>query len=285
MKKLIISFLMTVVVFTSSAQAYTALVDSNAIWSDFYASGYPPNYTSMVSTWIRFSGDTVINSKHYTRIFKSLDLQHLTWTEDGYIREDSIGRVYGIIGGSGTEELMYDFSLEVGDTFDSYSVTNVSFISINGSMRKQIHFFATPEIWIEGLGCTTGVLNFRPAFIVGGDYDLLCYYYNDSLVYNSQIYPQCYYSIYNGQQFLDAVRPEIFPNPVSSTLHIRFNKPVLNEMAMKVFDINGCLVYSANMQPHFSIYNKDMSSFSSGLYFLQLVSLDHISSHKIMIYR
>ena len=91
------------------------------------------------------------------------------------------------------EWLLYDFTLSVGDLFNSYGdgngllVESVDTVRVFGSPRKRLHLYNKwrngdgtdyidydlPAVWVEGMGSDRGLLNAYP--INPGDYEYLDY--------------------------------------------------------------------------------------------------------------
>ena len=126
------------------------------------------------------------------------------------IREDTLRRQVFLANSSFSEEiLLYDFSLETGDTVtrntyinygggiqNNFIVSHIDTVNIGGVLRKKIYIscsehliftsFASTEAWIEGIGGNLGLL--FPIFI----YDttdvcenlLICFSDNDSIIYH-----------------------------------------------------------------------------------------------------
>ena len=114
-----------------------------------------------------------------------------------------------------TESVLYDFSLEVGDTAPHYSFTqqfpivqSIDTINIGGVLRKVINFSHSNDIdvwfsngtnymqelsWIEGIGSTQGFLF---PFVESSEYGsfanvLVCYSSNDSIIYHNSHFTDC----------------------------------------------------------------------------------------------
>lgn len=134
----------------------------------------PPSYFPLLnnSSWAittsTFSGtsisvmsqgpDLTINGQTYA------EFQDPTvYSTVNYIREDiTTKKVYRNV--NGVDELLFDFSLSMGDTIilgdgKTYTVTSIENINVSGGMRKKInlvHFEGTfagnSETWIEGVG-------------------------------------------------------------------------------------------------------------------------------------
>lgn len=178
---------------------YVPLLNDSAVWRQ----GIQNCYTTGCAGWnyydLQLNGDTLIGQKLYKIIY---DLNG--FSPYAYLREDS-GKVYvirepenelpylnGYLWGSlnnidTTEFILYDFTLQVGDTFttrilkcgayiewgddsiehkQNFILSNIdSVILNNGAIRKQFHFdnpyddwssenyfFGEDPIWIEGIG-------------------------------------------------------------------------------------------------------------------------------------
>lgn len=145
----------------------------------------------------------------YLTVYESQD-SLISWTVLGIIREDTLTqRVY--LRDGDQESLLYDFSLEEGDTvqvvnplltdIDPMVCDSIDMVNINGSLKKRLFFFiagnvlgTTCEIWIEGIGSNFGIIHsgFGAAGIVGGAYNLLCCSQNGITLWMDLFYSDCY---------------------------------------------------------------------------------------------
>lgn len=164
----------------------------------------------------RFRGDTVINETHYTFLETCKnDPTFTNWQKSNYyFREDTInGKVY--LFADNSEQLLYDFSLEVGDSLamnDFYlHVDSVKTELIAGKNRKVIYFedLCEPLVMIEGIGtfydllkpyrfCYVGVTLFNK---------LACFSQNGETLYQDE--DECF-------RFEDHSN-EIIPSPIVDT--------------------------------------------------------------------
>jgi len=107
MKKLLIILTFIGIAINSFSQFVHFFPNSNAYFS-----------VSYFKYW--FEGDTIINSYQYKKVFKQTGNPIANFDESVYyaaLREDTIAeRVYCIVEEDGIERLLYDFSLNVGDT-------------------------------------------------------------------------------------------------------------------------------------------------------------------------
>jgi hypothetical protein len=175
-------------------------------------------------------------------------------------------------------ELLYDFSLEVGDTFfmrpilEGYSIVqSIQFENINNSIRKKIIFDGGSDTWIQGLGS-----KYHPLYpVIGFCWEcspIICsatmeFEGNssvDTFIYD-EMKSSCIYNASLNEEKLKLVK--MYPNPLfSDFLKIEMDVKIEN---IKVFDSK------LNEQVHFQNMNKnseeiDLSNLSSGLYIIEI---------------
>lgn len=159
LKRLIFSvFLQLLFVRMILCQSYDPFVIEGAHWEMNEAScngcndGFP--FPSSVNThYFKIEGDTTINSIGYKKLLKSSkgelhlssqNIQHFCepWSQVAVLREDTIQKRVYIVGTLGvscsnyfsTETLLFDFSLNVGDTSRLFMASPVVFIGCNDSV-------------------------------------------------------------------------------------------------------------------------------------------------------
>ncbi len=112
--------------------------------------------------------------------------------EDWYLREDTVEKkVYSRHNITDTEELIYNFSLEVGDIFNNhFYVDSIKNIEYFGAIKKTFYMHdissGGSNIWIEGVGALSGILSsdeIYQGYLEG--YGMNCCYLNDSLLYQN----------------------------------------------------------------------------------------------------
>jgi len=211
---------------------------------------------------------------------------------------DSIGRVYIDVPNYGiTGLLLYDFSLETGDTmfynwggltnylyeFDHYKiVTATDSILINGTQRKIItlqsyggnYYESSLHTWIEGYGSiiSTGFLNPLQTDIVtnGDSYSFNCVKENDTLIYSSQAC-ECESSS-NNIKHIQLIKPKI--EITNSKVFIEYE----GNYIVKLIDLTGKIILNKKLYGNNTV---DIKSFQNGLYILN-VSNNYINiSEKI----
>lgn len=147
----------------ASAQNYPIVKDS-AVWRKI--SNYlinPPNHFGTHKIQYLMQGDTIINNQSYKKVF-STQYDSLIYSLDyiGAMRENDSGQVYFLrspvfVPGhlysvpDTMEILLYDFSLQQGDTFhlqvdvgsfydSAFTVDYTDSVLVDGSWRKRIVF-------------------------------------------------------------------------------------------------------------------------------------------------
>lgn len=181
---------------------YYKLIDTNAVFNFTGCYGPPPYYT----TFYRFKADTLLNSFQYYRVESSGD--SLTWYATGLfthtlLREDTLNRKVWILSDYTDEGLIYDFSLQSGDSLVAintacssylftYHVLSVDSVQMSdATYRKRFHLNA--GTWIEGIGNFSGLIR-NACMLTGFCEDFVCYYQNNQFMYKNPAYPTCFYS-------------------------------------------------------------------------------------------
>jgi hypothetical protein len=77
----------------------------------------------------------------------------------------------------------------------------------------------------------------------------------------------------------------LYPNPATNTLYIGLNSAVNEQIKYSLFSLNGSLVYETINQTKGSVFNVDVSSYMSGIYFLKATGKDFSLVKKVVISR
>ena len=274
---------------------YHPFPDSNAIWVGHYKN----NDTSNIYSF-GLIGDTIIDSFQYNKIYVLHDsvLTINGSTYFGAIRENG-KKVYYRYMSCTHDVLLYDFTKQINDTiFSVYSdfeitwcldstpfflvINSIDSILINGSYRKVFHFENDTLNWIEGIGSTKGLLEPIPPGVMGNyDWNLVCFFQNDELLYHNQIFGSCFKSNSGiGENFEKRdIEINIFPNPSNGSLTVDFaNMKNLKEILLQ--DLLGKIVFrqTINNQRQIKIDN-----LPSGAYILTIIDNDYIKINKKII--
>ena len=193
-------------------------------------------------------GDTTIASKTYKKVYRS-DIYESSFTgqancypypeyaESGFagaLFDDSIADIVYFIpsfSSNSTEYVLYDYTLNIGDTINSSMVLcnrivlDVDTVTIGGIDRRRWHYTSCggdPEFYIEGLGSSHGFI--EPTGFSYMDTDLICVQQNGNTIYDSGVNSDfgCYGVFAESEnQNVDFPLLEIYPNPASETVLIK----------------------------------------------------------------
>ncbi len=283
MKKLllIITFFISTNLFAQTS-VYHQMPDSDAIWNyHFYADcqglGIADEYYSLTIT-----GDTLINGQVYQQLNNPYVLSFSTGLCGGLVaeykgayREDTVAKkVYFIQAFNTTEELLYDFNLQVGDTVQGYleafatdpdTVQTIDSVLVGGNYRKRWNINSCYDISIiEGIGSTYGFYQFSP----GCDPDFPNYVLDCFIQDGSSIYPSASSScdLITGIKSTESISSKInvYPNPSQGFLNISVD-PNFEIKDLRLFDITGNDVW------HQQVFNRQtitLDNLAGGVYIL-----------------
>jgi hypothetical protein len=236
--KIIMAAFFTVAAFSATAQGTSQLLVPGKMWSSVewmpWGGWYYKTYYN------RFDGDTTINGVAYKKIWQAEDQNHSNWYLFGFIREDSTGSVFARTL-SGNEGLIYNFNLEVNDSVFIHNpfyglefTTHVSQIDTiviqpGGMSRKRItlaplYTGAENEYWIEGIGSVAGILwsGLHTFLLTGSNNDLSCHWQNNNLVFNTNIFTNCWVTTVSVDEQEEGEVLAIYPLPATSGSVIHF---------------------------------------------------------------
>lgn len=202
MKPNIISFSIAIVLMQFAIQAQN-FIDETKQWTILSIASMDTNVKS--THYCKFSGDSIINGSTYHKLYISNDSNQINWTFGGlwFERNDSIFKYCWHCGNyNDTTDLIYDFNIVQGDTFNLYDFQNmvvdsVRLIEWGGNNRKHWFFNQTgPDpynclTWIEGVG-QFGNLNCSSPCLNSMFDQLLCFHENGNLIFQNSLYNSCY---------------------------------------------------------------------------------------------
>lgn len=233
--------------------------------------------------------DTTINGKLYHKLYNSEDTIFTEKELCGGIREEN-KKVYFYALDSlsypmeqtipGTEYLLYDFSLKVGDiiTRDSFRisgpdlfVSKIDSILIGTEYRKSITFDNVWYLtWVEGIGSLRGIITMNGPYPTGygSMNNLICFRQNNEILYHNSGYDDCFYkNDYNSINGNKAVKEiTIEPNPVSTTCKLSYTE---NYNQIQIVNMFGIVVREYNVNGQTSTI-VDRNGLPSGIYFIKL---------------
>jgi len=271
---------------------YTPFPDSNAIWSEYYepplGSGEDPYYHALAL----FNEDTVINSITYQKLFRLKDtvLNRDKAEYVGGIREDSAKRVYfkgtpidylmpdDNVLNENDEVLLYDFSLEEGDTikfgnetsFFLLTVENIDTLFVNGGARKRYYFSQYPwSSWIEGVGNIRGLLFTSGDLPTNGIYNtLICFKRDGKHEYFNDQFSGCFPGpLANAIGDVDEQSARVFPNPADESVY--FENPG-NVERLSIYSLDGKQLIQQPVSDRERI-SVSVAAYPPGIYFYKLI--------------
>lgn len=296
MKKLVTIIAVLAFMTNIKAQDYVPFPTS-AVWSEYFNAPISTSLTSYYYRNILTEKDTVVGANTYHQLFWSYSdtayIDSPTVLYKGGIREYN-QQVFFLPKDSVHEYLLYDFSLELGDTIDyKYSkfasgyglmmvdtliVSTIDSVQIeDGTYRKRIEFsgfFGNYLIpihwanWIEGVGSQMGLL------VPIGDiptnalnYVLGCLKVNNEVIYHDAFFQTCFpitesISVYDLQNKMD-----IFPNPFHQYTNLKLNGNS-QISGFKVINSLGQVVLQKAIIPNTTEEVLDLSLLPNGIYFL-----------------
>jgi hypothetical protein len=281
MKQTIGIGLLFFLVFLGNIRGQGRFMDSTYVWTEFTVLSQFGDHT-FTKRYTFDSSPTLINGKEYYQKLVSSSPSGSVWSPTNtYYRSDASAKVY--LTDFGNEELIYDYSLNVQDTFfypngfgPFLIVDHIDTILLeNGEKRKRLalrcSFDDDPpngwgySYWIEGLGGLNGVYGFSLAEC---SFDgivpiTLCISRNDTLLYQNMNYDSCWF-IPTATKDLKSDLISIFPNPASTQISIDCKDHLIQNAS--VIDLLGNVIFIGNNSP------LDISSFPPGYYFLRVES-------------
>lgn len=262
------------------SQPFEQIVDTTKKWN-VLKGDFSPNGDFFSTTTVLFQSDTTINNLVYKKIFSSYDTINFNFNGE-LIREDSIGRVFTKEWNS-PEQLIYDFSVNVGDTIVLHNfmggiteakIDSIDTIFLAGKNRKRIfnsfyNFGNVVDCWIEGIGSLMGVL-YSGNVIIDFGTNLLCYWQNGSKLLSteySDLYG-CYYTNVEIDEINSLNRIKVYPNITRQYLTIENNQD--ENLIFKIYNSIGQEIINTLIESKIQIIN--ISDVRNGLYFYQIIN-------------
>jgi hypothetical protein len=260
---------------TYSQDYYPLIVEDNT-WNVMCV-GLLPYYDTLYTTvTYKLSGDTLINSLTYKKMYSSWEEIPVNWNLYGFMREDTNRQVWLKTEFVTQEFLMYDFLVEEGDTVlvgqqdpVNLLVDSITMVTINGTGRHKfwlsgIEYSDYHETWIEGIGSNKGIVWSGSAGLTGGWYELLCMSNNGEQIYMNPAYDFCYINTVNIDENI-AESIQVYPIPVTNNLKIN-NINNIDIVSISIMDFSGRKL--KEFEPICA--ELDLSTFTSGIYILKI---------------
>ena len=252
----------------------------------------PPNFpTWTITEQISIGNTETINALVYTQVIKDGNITCL-------LREEN-GIVYKYFPNENSEKILFNYNLEVGDTFSllgsAYSspycsgigtnvliftleVFEIENINIAGLNRKVLKFIDNNfpqggEVlqWIEGIGSISGFDNTWEMQDITCSSNLVCFTKNSEIYYFNDATSCDNTTLSIGEQFKNQII--LYPNPVTERSVLQL--PIEAEIdQIKIYNISGQLVKTENISSN--NFSLNSMNFANGLYFYQVFSKDEL---------
>jgi hypothetical protein len=299
--KTLLLFLLLLSTYPANAQSFVTIPTMNAQWNCTYFQGWfsgSDNGTDGREMSYVTSGDTTIGGITYCKLNRSSYYISSAYYSGvhyyssiyegtsyaGSFRNDSINRrVYFMPVDSSNEKLLYDFSLQVGDTVGDWWNSDYNpmmytiiieaedSVLINGAYRRRLKLTETandPGYLIEGIGSTYGLLNPLTYFENFGS--LECFNVNGQTLYPDaasacllidKITEQSPSSLFN-----------IHPNPVKELLYISASEIALG-YHYEITDYTGKITQTGNLNlTEGTEQTINITNLPAGFYFLSVTN-------------
>ena len=279
------------------AQQDFHFVEESKTWSEitiFQEISYP--YAQHIwTTSYKLEGDSIYNGKMYKNLYTcDTDPSVSVWSLNGWGYREESGKVYKIdYLFSETEELVYDFNLNVGDSiycdsicYNAYDyVIAVDSVLIDGSYRKQIHFNDPADVWIEGLGSMHRPFDpIQYYFIIPNSFELLCVNEVTGNIYKNPAYNQCYVdTVTTGLHELTAASFQVTVqnNPMHDYSVITIGKSLNEPTEYILYDSRGVLLRTGILDDSTFIIRRE--NLNPGIYILKVFDKENVITRKLII--
>ena len=303
MKKILLFLAIGTFSLNSFAQYESLLSDTTRQWNIYNSHSWHYTEEKIDSFYL---GLTInYNTNVYREIYFNTQGQHYTM---GYLREDTtIGKLWLLrdtLGNTG-DALVYDLSVQVGDTFNYNFIVDTIYhkqgkknikLRLINFLQYRVGFFTHQHmvyydtlVFMEGIGTSRGFqiipgLTFHPFYSSSSDY-LICAYKDSIPIYNpvlpSALYPivncdSLTIGVFTGIEEVENSRLLISPNPASGIINIESSQKI---EFVEIYDLSGSRYnfkyasrYNAAEAASLDVHSKslDLTNLNSGIYILKL---------------
>ena len=290
----------------NSQTYYPTGTDSTSFYISCVATDVTPPYTYWVEQFT-YSGDTIIKGKTYVKCYNNynqLDTNYnvislsFNYTYLFAVR-DSAKQVFFMLNNDSVERMLFDFSINVGDTMNHYPDINASspIISVLTSIdsflvrypishyRKRYNYsgqFGVSSNFIEGLEFRFLGYPINP--IRTSSCELTCIQQESDFIYKLCDTCDCY-SILDKHRKLIIEENSleeiiVYPNPFSDIINVDF-KTNKTDGLIKLFGISGRKILEKKINQDKSI-NINLSKLPSGVYIVSLETNGEMRFAKIV---
>ncbi len=240
-------------------------------------------------------GDTVINFKTYHKLYNASNNSLHSFYREFSKRIYSKYPLGGIFASDTAEFVLYDFNLNIGDTFyvkvpSSWTVVypqslkrvvaSISNTVLTSGSHKTFNFPATtytagcsmnPMTWIEGVGASSGIL-----------YNLNYYYWSICMSYPGPYNVKLTCNLRNGGLYyvngctitdinnsnIKNNEISICPNPTNGNFTLKLNTTDETKKQIELTNLLGEIIFKQEINNNESQIN--INNFDNGIYFLQI---------------
>jgi len=278
------------------SQEYEPILKEGSFWDikeESWDFGRSSEITCIRRKRIQVNGDTIINTNTYKKLkhayfaetngpctvqtpnvinesdFKSID--------NLFLREDISKKILYILAKTSDnnfkEFTLCDFNLKIGDTLKNYywneeNVENIIIISDikTNENNRSVFYTSSGHTYTEGIGRNDNNLVPYNLISEGLIESLFCFG-------NEENQNSCETILSTENYTLSTIK--VFPNPVKDILSIQNTENI----TIKIYSINGSLLKTKTSNTNLEV---DISSFSSGLYFLEISNLSSREKRKFI---
>jgi hypothetical protein len=270
----------------SFSQSYIPFQFGNTRWKNAHY-----DFNSFVKDFCFFSTDTIgitINNLKYYPIEKSNSPVPLSSNIVAYLRDDTIAKKVFILNLiDSTENILYDFSVQAGDTvkgikfsgdicgvipfLDTIKIDSVIIRNYNGINRRlymgrsiaihpnNMNINHLQYRYVEGIGSIQDLLDPKPYPWTDPSFYMNCYTFNSVNYYGSTSDCSIFYTSVN--DLTNSNKFSIYPNPsYNGIYHINTTEKI----TWKILNIQGEIISKGAQN------NIDISNQPTGIYYLQL---------------
>jgi len=249
---------------------------------------------------IVMSGDTLINSIVYHKVNTPYVMSYSTGTcgssasagYKGAIRQEVSNRkVFIIPPSTAVEQLLYDFTLQVGDTVKGYIATSfvppdivqkIDSVLIVSTYRKRwaINPCFNSLFLIEGVGFNYGLLQRSPGCIIDeSGFEVTCFRQDGTTLFPDTI-TSCDFLLTDVKNISsESISFSISPNPTTRVFSISTSE----ESKFSIYDVFGREVYQSTSQLANQSATVNLSSQPKGIYFVRIKANAKIFTRKIIL--
>lgn len=282
---------------------YPIPMDSTSEWR-LYTSTWSggSNYSTSSDFRVFVVGDTTIGNLVYSRLFSSglhsftdQGITHSTPYENefyAFIRTDSV-RTFAFI--NGQDELLFDFSLQVGDTlplaFNNWSstivITSVDSVTVAGKILRRFHLYdehvGLNSTWyVEGIGHEQGLIEPMNLMFDNG-FSFECYAEN-----HVPVFPEgstCDLTVAVVEKPVTDETTLIYPNPSGGIVTVAMNAISEKYLNVTITGVSGNLILADtwHIKQGLNENTFNLSGASAGIYVLIIQDGNSLIRRKIVL--